>query len=581
MEEMIDTLKKYNSKGLACLPIKKDKSPADGLITWKGGVSNPDNYTNAYGIGILCGQVSGWLECIDFDNHFGDAKEVISAVVNTPEIKPIYDKHKFPIESTMNGGYHLVYRCKEVGGNQKLARRPAWKEEKKRFEPDVIIETRGEGGYFVAAPTEGYEFIRNSLDKIPEISEQERRILFDVCRSFNTWVEREKKINEEEKDRPGDIYNDKQEAIEDAKNSLLAAGWVEVRPNIWRRPDKKDGISATFGRVAPNVFYNFSSSAYPFEPETAYKPFQVVALLKHKGDFSAFAKELSAKYTNITKDSRPEKPRVDELLKEDELKDLLGKSLVDTDIEIAKPPVILEIRDEIYFNRLLTLGNFSAITGKGKSKKTFLNTMLLAAVASNSTIQNKFRGNLPPNKNMVMLFDTEQSKYDAWVTAKRVKSIAGGNLPTFECFALREYTPLQRCDIIEYALSKFHNHVGLIAIDGIADLAKAVNDEDEATRVGSLLMRWSAVYNIHIITVIHQNKDNNFATGWLGSMIIKKAEAVIGVERGNEKDRSASRVTCDNIRGVADFGEFRFYISDGLPVVDHTPVEEKGIIKGF
>ena len=121
---MIDTLKHYNSKGLACLPVKKDKSPADGLVTWKGGVSVAENYKNAYGIGILCGQVSGWLECIDFDNHFGDAKDVISSFITAPEIKELYEKYKFPIESTMNGGFHLFYRCDEINGNKKLAQKP-------------------------------------------------------------------------------------------------------------------------------------------------------------------------------------------------------------------------------------------------------------------------------------------------------------------------------------------------------------------------------------------------------------------------------------------------------------------------
>ena len=47
-------------------------------------------------------------------------------------------------ERCPRGGYHLPYRCEVVGGNQKLA-----------FDENLetLIETRGEGGCFIAAPT--------------------------------------------------------------------------------------------------------------------------------------------------------------------------------------------------------------------------------------------------------------------------------------------------------------------------------------------------------------------------------------------------------------------------------------------
>lgn len=562
MEEIALT---YNTYGLACLPTSKDKSPC-GVSTWKDGVKDLSLFKNAHGIGIVCGSLSGGLECMDFDNHFGDAKEVISAFILEPEVNEIYSRHQFIVESTVSGGYHLVYRCENANGNTKLARRPVWREERKRYEPDAIIETRGEGGYFVAAPTPGYKIVRGSFANISTITKSERDILFSIARTYNTWKDREVTSREEEKEKPGDIYNNKSEAINDAKNCLKSAGWDEVRPGIWRRPGKKDGISATFGKVADNVFYNFSSSAYPFEPNAAYKPFQVVALLKYNGDFSAFAKELSEKYSDVVASMKPEK-KEEEPKDNNELAKILLKALVDVSIPIAKPPIALHIRDGVGFQRLFTLGNFSAITGKGKSKKSFFLSMLEAAAASGHEIQGKFWGTLPENKQLVLRFDTEQSRYDAWIATHRVHDIIGRVTPNFSTIALREFTPIQRCEIIEYALKKNHDKIGLIAIDGIADLAKAINDEEEATRVGSLLMRWSAEYNVHIITVIHQNKGDNFATGHLGSMIIKKAEVVIGIER-DASNKSRSKVTCDNIRGVADFDDFVFEIVDQLPVVD-------------
>lgn len=570
---MKEVYRKYKSYGLSCLPVKEDKSPFN-VTEWKGGVNNEAAY-NSWGIALVCGINSNGLECIDFDNHFGDAKQRISEFIQSDEIKPLYDKYKFPIEKTMNGGYHLLYCCGSIEGNKKLARRPVWKEQNRRFEPDVIIETRGEGGYFVCAPSPGYEIVKGSFDAIPTITPAERKLMFEVCRSYNEWNEREISRPEELKEKPGDIYNQKSEAIDDAIRCLKGAGWYEVSPGKWRRPDKKDGISATFGKVAPNVFYNFSSSAYPFEPETAYKPFQIVALLKHNGNFSAFAKELGEKYNDIVRDTKPE-PKRKEPFTKDQLDAFLLKAYIDLQIREVRPPIVMEIKSGDTWQRLFTLGNFSAITGKGKSKKSMLCSMLEAAAAKNGIVNSKFNGMLPESKRMVLRFDTEQSRYDAWVTAKRAQQLAGIELDNYGSFDLREYEPLQRCEIIDYALNKLGTITGLVVIDGIADLAKAINDEEEATRVGTLLMRWTKVHNVHIITVIHQNKGDNFATGHLGSMIIKKAEAVIGVERDAD-DRARSIITNDNMRGAADFDDFCMKIEDSLPRIVHEYNPKKKI----
>jgi len=210
------------------------------------------------------------------------------------------------------------------------------------------------------------------------------------------------------------------------------------------------------------------------------------------------------------------------------------------------------------YDRLFTLGNFSAITGKSKSKKTFLTTLFLSA-ACGFEIENKIRGALPPEKSGELFFDTEQSRYDSYVTAKRIERMVG-QVENFGAFELRQFNHMERCEIIGSALEKFAGKIGFVVIDGIADLASAINDEDEATRVVSLLMKWTAVYECHICVVIHQNKMNNFATGHLGSAILKKAEAIISVEK-NEGDKTNSTVKCDLIRGTQDFDDFMITVN--------------------
>ena len=133
-----------------------------------------------------------------------------------------------------------------------------------------------------------------------------------------------------------------------------------------------------------------------------------------------------------------------------------------------------------------------------------------------------------------MSFDTEQSTYEAFIVGKRIEKMLTHQKDEKGFFALREYEPLERCNIISHALEKFKDNIGYVLIDGIADLAKCNNDEEEATRVVSLLMKWTKIYNCHITVVIHQNKGDNFATGHLGSSIMKKSEVIISVEKQKE-----------------------------------------------
>jgi hypothetical protein len=565
---MIEIFRTYKKNGLACLPTKDDKSP--NVSSWKGGVDEESLYENSYGIGIICGKLSDGVECIDFDNKFSDAKEIISQYLNIDEVKEIYEKYKLPVESTINGGFHLLFRCTKNLGNQKLARRPLMDEETKKWKPVCIIETRGEGGYFVAAPTKGYLVIRNDIVKINHITEEDRDILISNAKSFNEWIDKTE-YEFEQKDRPGDKYNQELSSLDDVKSELISKGWKELRKGIWQRPNKGKGISATLGYKA-NIFYNFSSNAYPFEIDKGYTPFQVIGLLKYNGDFKSLAKDLADRYgmnEQIDYKKKSEKKEVSKT--DDDWKILIKKLYIDLKIPIERPPIILRIGNIVngvnYKQRLFTLGNFSAITGKGKSKKTYLAALMSAALVKNGNEQDKFYGSLPSNKRWVLRFDTEQSDYDAYVSSKQIERLVGYESDYFGAFDLRDLNAIDRCGFIDYTLKTFKENIGCIIIDGIADLVKTINDEDEASRVITLLMQWSKQYNCHIINIIHQNKNDNFATGWIGSGVIKKSEAIISVEK-IEGNPVRSTIHCDNIRGVGDFDDFQIEISsDGLPVV--------------
>lgn len=94
--------------------------------------------------------------------------------------------------------------------------------------------------------------------------------------------------------RPGDDFNERGDPLP----ILEQCGWLIVhqRGDVvhLRRPGKaQGGCSATWNHI-PRRFYVFTTTGHPFEPERAYTPFAVYALLEHNGNYTAAARELAA-----------------------------------------------------------------------------------------------------------------------------------------------------------------------------------------------------------------------------------------------------------------------------------------------
>ncbi|MFH0865775.1 MAG: hypothetical protein V1904_06245, partial [Bacteroidota bacterium] len=150
----------------------------------------------------------------------------------------------------------------------------------------------------------------------------------------------------------------------------------------------------------------------------------------------------------------------------------------------------------------------------------------------------------------------------------KIIQIAGESRHEFKAFNLRPYSPHERCEFIEYIFKLYGEFICYAVIDGIADLSIGINDEDEASRVSTMLLRLTKIYNCHISTVIHQNKQDNYATGHLGSAIMKKAEIIISVSKPKDRGDYLSEVVNEMGRGI-DFKKFVFCINpEGLPQVE-------------
>ena len=223
-----------------------------------------------------------------------------------------------------------------------------------------------------------------------------------------------------------------------------------------------------------------------------------------------------------------------------------------------KAPEILKVHDSV----IGTLGNFSASIGKAKSKKTFNVSAIVAAALKNGTVL-RYVAELPEDKRKVLYVDTEQSPYHCLKVMTRILRMAG--LPddrdneNLEFLALRKYTPEQRIRIVEQAIYNTPE-IGLVIIDVIRDMVYDINSPSESTRIISKLMQWTDDRQIHIHTILHQNKGDENARGHIGTELNNKAETVLQVEK-DKGNGDISHVSAIHIRAM-DFEPFAFRIND-------------------
>jgi hypothetical protein len=216
-----------------------------------------------------------------------------------------------------------------------------------------------------------------------------------------------------------------------------------------------------------------------------------------------------------------------------------------------------------------TYGNFSFVQAPPKSKKTFF-ISLLSAVYLNDEI-NGISGDLKGNRQGKHLihFDTEQGNFHASLVFKRPMEMSGNKIENYHTYALRQLSAQDRIDFIEYCLyDKLEGKdVGVVIIDGIADLCSDVNNIEESNLVVQKLMKWTKELHCHIITVIHSNFGTDKPTGHLGSALEKKAETQIQLEL-NTINKELVTVSCKRSRN-SPFETFSFKVNKaGLPQVE-------------
>jgi replicative DNA helicase len=291
----IEKGKEYTNYNLSVIPTNKEKvaiglwkkyqttKPTDKELEELFSLGSPEY------IAIICGKVSGNLEVVDVDTKhdttgllWNDLETLLKD--NLPELY-----NSLVIATSVSGGKHIYYRCEIITSNKKLAT---------NTNKEVLIETRGEGGYIIAYPSPGYSFIQSNVNQIPTITPEQREIVLSICRSFNevqevetiptykpTTTYRNSGVS------PFEDYNLRGDVI----GLMEQKGWTVTKRDSQRiylkRPgDTKSRYSGNF-HTGLKVLKVFSSST-EFDIDKGYNPSQVYSLLECNGDNSLAYKKL-------------------------------------------------------------------------------------------------------------------------------------------------------------------------------------------------------------------------------------------------------------------------------------------------
>ncbi|MFE5639760.1 phage/plasmid primase, P4 family, partial [Streptomyces sp. NPDC056543] len=308
-----------------------ERAPETLVRTW---------FANGHpGVGVVCGAVSGDLEMLELEGRAVDegVLERLVEILDNSGLAELWQRIATGwLERSPSGGLHLHYRVDGgAPGNTKLASRLAREDELTDQERDLLarhpgkkilrglIETRGEGGFVVTAPSHGtvhptgrpYELLDGGPSTVPTITADEHRALHTVCRMLDTVPADDPlplptpttPVDEAaaflfssgpSTDTPGGVSPlDDYEQRTQWADILTPHGWrplfVSGQTTYWQRPGK-DGRepSATTGRAMErDRLYVFTTST-EFQAEVPYTKAGAYALLNHGGNHSAAASAL-------------------------------------------------------------------------------------------------------------------------------------------------------------------------------------------------------------------------------------------------------------------------------------------------
>jgi archaellum biogenesis ATPase FlaH len=494
--------------GISVLPVMQNKIP--NVSKWAQYQKElPDTDTINYGfyknkttgLGLICGKISGNLQCLDEDTGKNDP----TGLVHKSFVKKLYDENaelakKLVVEKTINGGFHYLFKCVEIAPNEKLA----------SIENKVVFETRSEGSYFVCAPSPGYELLQGSFENIPEITTKERHLLLNIARSFD-----EKPILQPESDLQVSIETVGMQIRHDSPfrdynengskhviDLLTEKGWsvtgMKDSKIFLLRPG--DTVSPHSGNYDSNFKkFHFFSTSIEFKTDRSYSCVDMFQTITGKNNIEIYAVLLELGYGKKKEKGNEQNIKIIENISNIDVKDKILMS----DIELLS----MDTEECRYLlSPLLPETGTAVIAGQPDSGKSQLVRQLCIAISS-ADIKEFLGFPLTKRHNRSLRISTEDDSFNtSYCLRNQLKGInlsANGNLSVMFASSLS-----QEQILIEIENYIVQHPVDIICIDSFNDVFSFSNNNDNIAMRRTVSAFDHLARKCLVLFVHHINKNN-------------------------------------------------------------------------
>jgi hypothetical protein len=255
-------------------------------------------------------------------------------------------------------------------------------------------------------------------------------------------------------------------------------------------------------------------------------------------------------------------------------------------VQYDKPPPEPVTIYAVNSQSISTSGNLTCLSGQSKAGKSAALIGMVAAPFAKDTGRD-FLGFMaaPTNGKAVLVYDTEQSPFDAYTLQCRALKRAGWTQqpPNLQHHYLLDLSISERREAVFAGARRAAGIApGVYAafIDGVADLLEDVNDAAEANALVSDLVKLSVEIDAPVIVVLHENPaapgGGGKTRGHLGSQLERKAESNLRVIKDSEGISTLFGEKCRRA-SIPQHSGPRFAWDDEAGM--HLSVEPAGIAK--
>ncbi|WP_020141165.1 DUF927 domain-containing protein [Streptomyces sp. 351MFTsu5.1] len=325
--------RELHDAGLCVLPVRADGTKAPDVRSWiqyKVNRSTPEEHDRWFGdgqrsgIGVVTGAVSGNVELIEFEG-LAVKEGILDAVTELANDSGLGDLWRAVTtgwaDQSPSGGVHykVVVKGRPAAANKKLARRLAREDEYTAAERQrvaekpgtkivrVLIETRGEGGFVVIAPSHGsthssgkpYVRLAGGPTTMAVVEPEDLDAVYALCQAFDAMP-----LEEAPKTAPRPAPARPDGSLRPGDDFEARADWADILRSVfrplntrgsetyWGWADGVGGVKATTGKDEHDRLFVFATGS-EFQSEVPYSKFGAYALLNHGGDHKAAARELA------------------------------------------------------------------------------------------------------------------------------------------------------------------------------------------------------------------------------------------------------------------------------------------------